>query len=120
MNNDALDQNVKNTCYGKPTRTIEFVDPQNKQKFKWTVCTDFFQQEQTKNVDFDKSNNIQLITELNVLPFIHSEEGPAIVNLDNGYMSYWLNGIPATKEQVERLKYNKDFNTAVDQMINEE
>lgn len=120
MNNDALYQNVKKTCFGKPTRVIEFVDPQNKQKYKWTVCTDFFQQKQTKNVDFDKSNNIQLITELNVLPFIHSEEGPAIVNLDNGYMSYWLNGIPTTKEQVERLKYNKDFNTAVDQMINEE
>lgn len=120
MNKEQNEPMVKNTCFGKPTRTFQVNDPNNGETYTWTVCTDFFEQEQVRGYNFDKPANVQIITELNVLPFIHNEEGPAIVNNNNKYQSYWLNGLPATKEQVERLKYNKDFSTVVDEIINQE
>jgi hypothetical protein len=42
--------------------------------------------------------------------FIHNENGPAIVNHQNGEVNYIVNGKPATEEEIQRIKHNTDFN----------
>ena len=85
---------------------------------KWTVTNDFL--EQNPKPDVKTLTELDAIVKYEIMKYTHNTEGPAIVNVTLGIDSYWLYGIPAKKEEVERLKYNKDFSDHVENLINEE
>lgn len=89
----------------------------NKVSYEWFVSPEFF--EQTPTPDISKSVD-DLIISHNILKYTHNPLGYAIKNMDTGYESYFLNGIPANKQEVERLKYNSEFADHLDKIITEE
>lgn len=103
--------------FEKPVQKVEA--KKDNMVFAWHVTSDFFEQKEKPNLDASVSD---LITKHNILKFTHNPLGPAITQHKDGkqgYESYWLNGLPAKKEEVERLKYNAEFHDHVDKSLNE-
>lgn len=84
--------------------------------FDWFVISPFLEQAGAS----DDMDYLDAITKLNITKFTHNTNGYAIKNLNSGVESFFLNGLPAKKEDVERLKYNHDFADHVEKALNEE
>jgi hypothetical protein len=115
-NNDNTNT-TSNTQYDKPIVTLDIKKSKN-ELLKWAVTSDFL--DQNPKPDIKTLNELDAITKYEIMKYTHNTEGPAIVNVNTGAESFWLNGIPAKKEEVERLKYNKDFSEHVASIIDEE
>jgi len=89
----------------------------NKTDFEWYVTTDFFEQSPIPDISLPVD---ELIIKHNIIKFTHNPFGYAIKNIKNGYESYFLNGLPATKEEIDRLKFNAEFTDHLDKLLTEE
>lgn len=97
--------------FEKPVVKLEFVKDKN--KYVWYVTSDFLEQPSFKPDPLIVEN----ILKQDILKFTHNPLGPAcVLTKPDGatYESYWLNGLPAKKEEVERLKYNAEFHDHVE------
>lgn len=58
-------------------------------KYKITVKNEFFNnvKESIENCNF-----YYLVRKYNLIHYMHNENGPAIINLNNGYSDYFING----------------------------
>lgn len=120
--------------FEKPVQKI--VCKKDKNVYDIFVTVDFFEQKENldllKNLPEELMKQFKLKVEApdliiknNIIKFVHNPMGPAWVLYKDGnmskphYESYWLNGLPANKEVVERLKYNAEFHDHVDKSLNE-
>lgn len=99
----------------KPTQKL-FVK-MNKMDFEWVVTTDFFDQVPAPDISLPVD---ELIIKHNIIKYTHNPFGYAIKNLKNGYESYFLNGLPVAKEEIDRLKFNADFSDHLDKILTED
>lgn len=58
-------------------------------KFQFTVRTEFVKKHARAT---ETSDATQLLTEYNMLQYLHNPEGPAIVDLKTGAIDYFVNG----------------------------
>jgi hypothetical protein len=84
------------------------------ENFDFYVTPDYL-----SKIDYKKFHAIELIKDHDLFSHIHNDHGPAIINLDNNEINYVLNGRPATEEEIERIKHNKEFNNNLTAILKE-
>lgn len=99
----------------KPTQKLRV--KMNKTEYEWIVTSDFFEQTPTPDVSLPVD---ELIIKHNILKYTHNPFGYAIKNTATGYESYFLNGLPANKEEIDRLKFNAEFNDHLEKILEED
>jgi hypothetical protein len=111
MSNDA-NANVVGPMVDEPVKTFKTKGTRNNE-FEVTVKVSFFKE----GFDPGKITIQELLKDQELFRYLHNPAGPAIVNVKNGYKSYWLNGKPLTEEDAAKLQHNSDFNKTFDQIV---
>jgi len=105
----ALDSTVTFQVKGKLSKDEKLFN------YEVTVKSGFFRQE--KKPDLTKNTIQELITDFNILPFLHNPVGPSITNTDTGERGYFINGHPLTPEEGAKLQHNVDFKTEAEEVF---
>lgn len=82
--------------------------------FTFTAKVEFFNK---TGEDFLNKNTYQLISESKIVPYLHNEVGPALVDHKEGNTLYFLNGKEVTGEALEEFKHNLKFNEKLEDLI---
>lgn len=86
------------------------------QRYKFTVKVEFLK----KCHKPDTYEPYELMNIYHINRYLHSNVGPAIVDLVTGNEEYWINGEQLTKENSEKLKHKNEFDKKFMDMLEEE
>lgn len=80
--------------------------------FQFTVKNEF-----VKKVDVTRWSTYELMSNYEMMKFLHNPNGPALVVLETGHKEYWLDGKKVEPETHERMAHTDEFNEKMKDLI---